>query len=65
MVAVCTYIYPPVIRQRQTLTIERFAQFYCNDYFVLGGMRTSLAVFRDPIFLWISWNTYTLNVLLV
>ena len=39
--------------------------FRCSDYFVIGGMRTCLGVFDDPMFLWISSNSCPLNLLLV
>ena len=36
-----------------------------QDYFVIEGIRTCLGVSDDPMFLWISSNTYPLNLLLV
>ena len=39
--------------------------FHCQDYFVIGGIRTCLAVSVDPMFLWISSNSCPLNLLLV
>ena len=35
------------------------------DYYVLGGISTCSGVFRDPMFLWISSNSFPLNLLLV
>ena len=39
--------------------------FHFQDYFVIGGIRTSLGVSDDPMFLWISSNSCPLNLLLV
>ena len=39
--------------------------FYCNDCFVIGGIRTCLEVSDDSIFLWISSYSCPLNLLLV
>ena len=39
--------------------------FHCQDYFVIGGIRTCLGVSDDPMFLWISSNSCPLNLLLV
>ena len=39
--------------------------FHHQDYFVIGGIRTCLGVSDDPMFLWISSNSYPLNLLLV
>ena len=39
--------------------------FHYQDYFVIGGIRTSLGVSDDPMFLWISLNSCPLNLLLV
>ena len=39
--------------------------FHCNDYFLVGGIRTCLEVSDDPMFLWISSNSYPLNLRLV
>ena len=39
--------------------------FHYNDYFVIGGIRTCLEVSDDPMFLWISSNSFPLNLLLV
>ena len=41
------------------------ALLYCNDYFVLGGILTCLGVSSDPMFLWISSNSFLLNLQLV
>ena len=38
--------------------------FHFNDYFVIGGIYSCLAVSDDPMFLWIS-NSRPLNLLLV
>ena len=39
--------------------------FHYNDYFVIGGIRTCLGVFGDPMFPWIFSNSCPLNLLLV
>ena len=39
--------------------------FHYNDYFVIGGIRICLEVSDDPMFLWISSNSFPLNLLLV
>ena len=39
--------------------------FHYQDYFVIGGIRTCLGVFDDPVFLWICSNSCPLNLLLV
>ena len=39
--------------------------FHFNDYFVIGGIRTCLGVSNDPMFLWISLNSWPLNLQLV
>ena len=39
--------------------------FHYPDYFVIGGIRTCLEVFDDPMFLWISSNSCPPNLLLV
>ena len=39
--------------------------FHCNDYFVVGGIRTCFEVFSDSMFLWISWNACPINLLLI
>ena len=39
--------------------------FHCSDYFVIGEIHTCLKVSDDAIFLWISSNSYPLNLLLV
>ena len=39
--------------------------FHCNDYFVIGGIRTCLGISDDQMFLWISSNSFSLNLLLV
>ena len=31
--------------------------FHCNDYSVIGGIRTYLGVSDNPMFLWISLNS--------
>ena len=36
-----------------------------NDYFVIRGICTCLGVSDDPMFLWMSWNSCPLNLLLV
>ena len=38
--------------------------FHCNDYFVVGEIRTCLGVSRDPIFQWTFLNFCPLNLLL-
>ena len=64
-IIVASHIYPPVIGQRQTPNIGRSAHFNCNDYFVIGGIRTRSGVSSDPMFLWISSNSCPLILLLV
>ena len=39
--------------------------FHYQDYFVIGGIRICLGVSVDPMYLWISSNSYQLNLLLV
>ena len=39
--------------------------FNCNDYFVLGKIRTCLRGSSDPMVPWISSNSHSLNLLLV
>ena len=40
--------------------------FHCNDYFVLGGVRTYfLGVSSNPMFRWIFLNSWLLSLLLV
>ena len=57
-------IYPPVTGQRQTLTYWTIrALYYCIDYFVIGGIRICFGVFDDPMFLWISSNSFPLNLI--
>ena len=51
------HIYSPVTGQRQTLTIGQSANFFCNDFFILVGIRTCLGVSSDPMFVWISSNS--------
>ena len=66
IVVVVAHIYPPVTGQRQTLTYWTIRSFHYNDYFVIGGIGTSLGgVFNDPKFLWISSNFCPMNLLLV
>ena len=48
---VVIYIYPTVLRQRQTLTVGRPSHFYCNDYFVFVLIRISLGVSSNPLLL--------------
>ena len=38
--------------------------FCCNDYFVIGGIRTCLVASDDSMFPWISSNSCPLNLLL-
>ena len=57
--------YSPVTGQRQTLTVDDPHTFYCDNYFVLGGICTCLGVSSDPMFLWISLNSCPRNLLLV
>ena len=38
--------------------------FYYNDYVAFRRIRSYLEVFSDPMFLWISSNSYPLNSLL-
>ena len=38
--------------------------FHFNDYFVIGGIHTRLWVSDNPMFLWISFNSCPLNLLL-
>ena len=64
-VKILCIVYLSSTRQRQTLTVERPAHFECNDYFMLGGIRTRLGVSSDLMFLWISSNSYPLNLLLI
>ena len=60
--SVVAHIYLPVTGQRQTLTIGRSHNFYCNDYFVVGGIRTCFGISSDPMFQWISLNSCPLNL---
>ena len=39
--------------------------FHYQDYFVIEGIRTCLGVSDDPMFLWISSNSFPLNLLVV
>ena len=39
--------------------------FHYQDYFVIGGIRTCLEIYKDLMFLWISSNSSPLNLLLV
>ena len=39
--------------------------FHYQDYFLIGGIRTCLGGYDDPMFLWISSNSCPLNLLLV
>ena len=39
--------------------------FHYNDYFVIGGIRTCSGVSNNPMFLWISSNSFPPNLLLV
>ena len=64
LIAIYLHIYPPVTRQHQTLLNDPHT-FHCNDYCVLGGIRTCLKVSSDPMFLWISLNSCPLNLLFV
>ena len=64
-VAIVAHIYPSITGQRQALIIERSTHFHCNDYFVAGEICHSLEVSNDPMFLWISSNSCSLNLLLV
>ena len=48
-VAAVLHIYSPVTAQHQTLLIGQSAHFHCDNYFVLGGICTSLRVSSIPI----------------
>ena len=39
--------------------------FHYNDYFAIGGIHTGVGVSDDPMFLWISSNSFPMNLLLV
>ena len=39
--------------------------FHSKNYFVLGGIHTCLGISSDPIFRWISSNSFPLNLLFV
>ena len=56
---------PPNCRNANYWTIRTLEESICNDYFVLGGIRTCLGVSTDPMFVWISLNSSPLNLLLV
>ena len=59
-------IYLPVTGQRQTPTVARSTHFYCNSYFLLGGIRTCVGVSMiQSMFLRISSNSCPLNLPLV
>ena len=47
------HIFPPVTGHCQMLSIGRSANVRCNDYFVLGGIRTCL----DAVYLINFFNT--------
>ena len=65
VVVVVAHIYFPATGQLETLNIRRSVYFHCNDYFVVEGIHTCLGVSCDPKFLWISSNSYLLNLLIV
>ena len=46
------------------LLLDNPLTFHCNNYFVIGGILICL-VSNSPMFLWISWNSCPLNLLLV
>ena len=57
------FLLSPDSVRRQISDVPR--TFHCIVYFVVGGIHTCLGVFSDPMFLWISWNSCPLNLLLV
>ena len=65
---ISAYLLSPVAGQLRMLTIlDDQRTLHCNDYFVLGTIRTCLGVYVDPMFnvLWISSNSCRLNLMLV
>ena len=59
-------IYSPVHRTASdAYLLDDPHTFHCSDYFVIGGIRTSLGVSDDPMFVWISANSCPLNLLLI
>ena len=51
LIVVVAHIYPHVTGYRKVLAVGRSHTFLCIDYLVLGGIRSCLGVFNDPMFL--------------
>ena len=60
----CIFILPQPDSTKRKL-LDDVHTFQCDNYFVLGGIRTCLGVSSDPMFLWIFSNSYPLNLVLV